>query len=205
MEEILTKAVIEYFYRIHFVSRPDGSFGEFDIWTPSKKEFKDCCKKVRPPSENYPHSWMHHCKTIIHISNLFGVDYITLKKNIVESRFTLKNIEKLSLVIVKRPNKCTEYRCTIHTAIATIYSNDQYPILLFNPFFKENNNVTVNYGCLIPHNTNFCYNIINKIQFYNTINKIENDQNPLRIACLSLTNNTTKQLELVYILIKILC
>ena len=64
----------EYFDRQARRSHPDGLLDKAGRWYPSEAEECKCCKDIRRPSRAYPYSYMSHCRSVEHVSNLFGQD-----------------------------------------------------------------------------------------------------------------------------------
>lgn len=81
------KAVNEYISRRDRKTHPDGKFDNARRWYPSEAETADCCKFIRSPSRSWPYSLLHHCRTLQHICNKYGVDVKQAKK-------LLREIEK---------------------------------------------------------------------------------------------------------------
>jgi hypothetical protein len=85
--EQLLKAALCYFERQRGYKEPDGDWKAargFSPWHPSPKERNVCCEAIRPPSWSFPDSLYKHCKTVIHVSNLFGVGEQELRETIAQ-------------------------------------------------------------------------------------------------------------------------
>jgi len=76
----LQDAAIEYYNRKNRISHPSGHFDKAGRWYPADREKCDCCYGIREPSRAYPLSNNMHCRTIVHIANLYGVDVKELRK-----------------------------------------------------------------------------------------------------------------------------
>jgi len=59
---------------------PDGYFERNGTWWPSPTERRPCCLAIRQPSARFPWSLMLHCRTAVHVANLFNVSVVDLKK-----------------------------------------------------------------------------------------------------------------------------
>lgn len=53
---------------------PDGTFDKAGRWYPSEEERCECCASVRSPSRRFPYSYMTHCRTKKHVTNLINKD-----------------------------------------------------------------------------------------------------------------------------------
>lgn len=49
---------------------PAGKFDKAGRWYPDGEELQNCCPIVRSPSRQWPYSFMTHCRTREHITNL---------------------------------------------------------------------------------------------------------------------------------------
>jgi hypothetical protein len=67
-------AAREYLDRRDRNTHPTGKFDGGGRWTPSETERQDCCSHIRAPSRTWPFSLLPHCRSAVHIANLFGVD-----------------------------------------------------------------------------------------------------------------------------------
>lgn len=52
------------------LENPDGKFDKQGRFDPSPEEWCDCCTSVRAPSRAWPYSYMLHCRTKKHVTNL---------------------------------------------------------------------------------------------------------------------------------------
>jgi len=77
---MLCQAYYEYKRRKDRLSHPDGTFDNKSRWYPSSSEVRKCCLKIRNPSAKWPYSLMKHCRSLIHVANLYGVDPSELRK-----------------------------------------------------------------------------------------------------------------------------
>ncbi len=93
-EGTLQKAVECYYRRQSRKENPSGYFYRGRRWTPYEEESCDCCEAIAAPSSRYPFSKLLHCRTSVHIANLYGVDPSELaraiKKFRIENSSTLK-------------------------------------------------------------------------------------------------------------------
>lgn len=80
-EEALNRAAIAYLARANRSEKPEGYF-EGKRWYPASTELRSCCSAIREPSINFPYSLYKHCCTVSHISRLFGVDTVALRKEV---------------------------------------------------------------------------------------------------------------------------
>jgi len=81
-DQRVSRAVQEYFSRQNRESHPEGNFDNKARWYPCEGEERGCCSNIRRPSAAYPYSLMLHCRTMKHIANLYGVNYIDLKREV---------------------------------------------------------------------------------------------------------------------------
>lgn len=82
-EESLTHAAKVFLSRRNRTLKPDGHYDN-SKWFPSDSERQVCCAPIREPSRNFPFSLLTHCSTITHVSRLFGVDTVALRKRVRE-------------------------------------------------------------------------------------------------------------------------
>lgn len=64
------------------IFRPDGYFDNAGRWWPFEVEEQPCCYSIRKPSRNWCYSYLRHCCSILHVSQLFGVDQLDLRRQI---------------------------------------------------------------------------------------------------------------------------
>lgn len=76
----LQRAVREYIDRQDRVSHPKGKTDNANRFYPSDDEWQECCANVRSPSRAWPWSYMLHCRTAVHVANLFAVDVKELRR-----------------------------------------------------------------------------------------------------------------------------
>ncbi len=81
-------AAEEYLARKERSAHPDGSFDRASRWYPSDDEWQDCCAGIREPSRAWPYSLMVHCRTLVHVANLYDVDEADLRNVVAELRRT---------------------------------------------------------------------------------------------------------------------
>jgi hypothetical protein len=84
--ERLTAAADEFFARQERRSHPEGWTDRAGRWYPSDAENAPLCATVRKPSFNYPWSIMLHCRSTVHLAELFDVDADALKKLVTKIR-----------------------------------------------------------------------------------------------------------------------
>ncbi len=80
----LEQAAKEYVGRRERMVHPDGYFDNAGRWYPYSDEVQNCCKGIRSPSRAYPYSYMTHCRTAIHVANLYEVDATDLRRAVKE-------------------------------------------------------------------------------------------------------------------------
>jgi len=78
----LQKAVECYIRRQNRDEHPEGHFDNAKRWYPSEHEGCTCCKYIRTPSRGFPFNLMVHCRTVSHVSQLFGVEKSELRKSV---------------------------------------------------------------------------------------------------------------------------
>ena len=76
--EKLMEARQTYIERRRKSAHPLGIWRERK-WFPDSLEHRECCDQVRQPTMTYPYSLMRHCRTLKHISNLYGVPVSDLR------------------------------------------------------------------------------------------------------------------------------
>ena len=75
MKGTIRDAALEYVLRRDRGTNPIGTFDDAGRWFPDRDlEWRDCCDDIRHPSRQYPYSLMTHCRTIVHVANLYGKD-----------------------------------------------------------------------------------------------------------------------------------
>lgn len=67
------KALIEWHARQERDEHPDGEFDDARRFYPNDSEYCECCRFIRRPTRNLPMSLMMHCRSLEHISNLYGL------------------------------------------------------------------------------------------------------------------------------------
>ena len=73
-----TKAAIEYLLRRDRVDHPNGHTIK-SKWYPSDPESQSCCNSIRQPSRAYPWSLMTHCRSILHVSQLYNCEPLSIR------------------------------------------------------------------------------------------------------------------------------
>jgi hypothetical protein len=76
----VTAAAFEYIARRDRARHPAGRTDNASRWYPADDERCSCCDSIREPSRAYPWSLAHHCRTIPHIAELFGVDATAIRR-----------------------------------------------------------------------------------------------------------------------------
>lgn len=68
------KTVIKWMYerRRDRIDHPDGNFDNAKRWYPADGEKCDCCNSIRRPSRDYPYSYMTHCRSRAHCTELYN-------------------------------------------------------------------------------------------------------------------------------------
>lgn len=75
------EAAQEFLARQRNQKHPDGKFAGAGRWYPDPDtERCVCCESIRPPSRAWPSSLNKHCRTAIHVANLFGIDVKELRR-----------------------------------------------------------------------------------------------------------------------------
>jgi hypothetical protein len=80
MSTQLEQATREVLARQSRRSHPKGKWDDNPRWWPSKDERRDCCSSIREPSGNWPWSLMQHCRTVVHVAQLYDVDESELRR-----------------------------------------------------------------------------------------------------------------------------
>lgn len=113
---MLEKAIKEYKDRQNRKSHPNGKFDSKSRWYPSEAEQQVCCSTIRQPSRTFPNSLNKHCRSLIHISNLFNVDEKQMRKELnKEKDFSVakytryKKVAKISDKLYSIYDKDVEY------------------------------------------------------------------------------------------------
>lgn len=76
------EAAREYIARKERKVHPDGYFDKQGRWYPSEKEELTCCKQIREPSRAWKYSVIKHCRSVDHVSRLYGVLKSDIRKYI---------------------------------------------------------------------------------------------------------------------------
>jgi len=77
-----------YLARQDRAEHPDGYFDKAGRWYPSDTEIQGCCGRISGPTRNYPYPYMLHCRTAVHIAQLYGVAVGDLKRQVNRMRPT---------------------------------------------------------------------------------------------------------------------
>lgn len=85
-EDRLQEAAARFLARQARREHPAGLFDRRGRWYPIEAEWQDCCAAVSGPSHRHPYSYMTHCRTVSHVSRMFGVDTVTLRETIACAR-----------------------------------------------------------------------------------------------------------------------
>lgn len=51
---------------------PQGKYDESGRWYPSPFEHCECCDHIKRPTKNRPLSFLKHCRTRKHVTNLYN-------------------------------------------------------------------------------------------------------------------------------------
>ena len=89
MDSNLEVAVDEYIDRASG-KQPDGRRDHAGRWQPSDRERCGCCAAIRQPSRRYGQSLLMHCRSLEHISRLYGVDALELRRAVMAKRKSAK-------------------------------------------------------------------------------------------------------------------
>jgi len=82
----LNTAVICYLERQSRSSHPSGKFDNARRWEPDEGERRKCCNSIRTPSRAWAYSLMLHCRTMVHIAQLYDVDLRGLRTAVAAAR-----------------------------------------------------------------------------------------------------------------------
>jgi hypothetical protein len=80
MEKNLLEAAQLYISRQSRKANPVGQFDKAGRWYPAESETCPCCGRIRSPSRAWPYSRMLHCRTAVHIANLFDVPAVEIRR-----------------------------------------------------------------------------------------------------------------------------
>lgn len=83
----LEQATKELLARRNSQSHPEGEW-DGPRWWPSADEEHDCCWSLETPSTAWPGSMMLHCRTIVHVAQLFNVDESELRRAVRQTSKT---------------------------------------------------------------------------------------------------------------------
>ncbi len=84
--QLLAAAAEAYIARQDRTEHPVGRFDNAGRFWPDDSEWRGCCSGVREPSRSYPYSYMVHCRTMTHITRLYGVDEQVLRREVRKLR-----------------------------------------------------------------------------------------------------------------------
>ena len=90
-----------FFSRKNRHSHPDGTFDKGGRWYPSFWEECECCSGIRNPSRHFPYSYLHHCRTKKHITNL-------VQKHGVNDRLLLREAAEMPAEEEKAKRACSD-------------------------------------------------------------------------------------------------
>lgn len=71
--ERIIEAAREYTKRKEREVHPDGEFDNAGRCYPSEDEELTCCNNIRTPSRSWPYSLLRHCRSLEHVTGLYGV------------------------------------------------------------------------------------------------------------------------------------
>ncbi len=85
-EARLREAAECYLARQQQRQHPDGGFDSAGRWHPNDRERQACCVHVRGASRRWPYTHMDHCRTVSHISRLYSVDTVALRRALAHAK-----------------------------------------------------------------------------------------------------------------------
>lgn len=85
-EARLQEAAECYLARQSRRQHPDGRFDSADRWHPSDRERQTCCDHVRGASRRWPYAHLAHCRTVTHLSRLYSVDTVALRRALAHAK-----------------------------------------------------------------------------------------------------------------------
>lgn len=88
--EQLSAAVQCFLGRQSRTLHPEGAFKNWK-WYPSDNEWCSCCRSVHEPTRAFPYSLMQHCRTMAHVSHLYGVDSKELRKAVRATKAAMRD------------------------------------------------------------------------------------------------------------------
>ncbi len=86
-----------YFIRLERNENPNGYFDDGGGWYPNLEERCDCYFGKITPSKAYPYSLLIHCRTAIHISQLFEVDLRLMRSHIKQYQLLQMEVESMEM------------------------------------------------------------------------------------------------------------
>jgi len=72
-------AAAAYRLRQGRLAHPVGGWDDGHRWWPDETEYRPCCASIRAPSRAWPWSLMTHCRTVLHVAALYGVEEKALR------------------------------------------------------------------------------------------------------------------------------
>lgn len=79
-DPVILAAAQTFIDRSDRLEHPHGQFDNARRWYPDAGERCECCEHIRRPSRGYPFSWMKHCRSAVHLANLYDVDATLLRR-----------------------------------------------------------------------------------------------------------------------------
>ena len=80
---LLQEAALELYARRKQGKTIPGEFervGSRNLWKPTAAERRKCCDAVQKPTAKVPHTLLQHCRSVLHVANLYGVEQALLLK-----------------------------------------------------------------------------------------------------------------------------
>lgn len=101
---ILRIAALEFISLRDRNKHPVGTFCKNGSWVASNAERRSCCAGIRTPSRNYPYSEMVHCRTLVHVACVYGLEESALRyevncieRDIDETKEYQKQLKRISI------------------------------------------------------------------------------------------------------------
>ena len=93
--EVIIQAAYEYIRRRERATHPDGSFDRGGRWYPSEAEEQPCCDCIRRPSRAWPYTLMTHCRSVVHVANLYGVDPREVRRAVKTGAWEILQVQEV--------------------------------------------------------------------------------------------------------------
>jgi len=94
-DEVVIQAAYEYVRRQKRDVHPDGIFDGVGRWYPSDSEERPCCDYIRRPSGRWPYSLMVHCRSVVHVAALYGVDPREVRRAVKEGAWEILQAQEV--------------------------------------------------------------------------------------------------------------